>query len=198
MIPLRSIARRMLPFLSLYISSFLAMALLAMSSAHALDPRATDIIALRLGMVEANVTARLAEQGFDGPAFRRDHQPCRLDASRRCLIAISTRTLDGWISVTFDRASIDEPDRVVTIAYWLDAKRSGEAEAITVSLLERYGPPDIANPMTWCDRPTGIGPCSVNRANMILQTSNGNAMLLRMTEKSPTPQSQAPARGPIR
>ncbi len=187
MIPLRSVALFML----------LCM-LFCPSSAHAFDPRATDIIALRLGMVEADVAAKLLEQGFDGPAFRRDHQPCRLDASKRCLISISTRTMDGWISVTFDRASTNDPDRVVTIAYWLDAKRSGEAEAITVSMLERYGPPDIASPMTWCDRPTGIGPCSVNRANMVLQASNGSAMLLRLTERSPTPQSQSQARGSVR
>jgi len=180
------------------VRSILFFLLIAAQSAHAFDPRATDIIALRLGMVEAEVTAKLKDQGFDGPAFRRDHQPCRLDASRRCLISISTRTMDGWISVTFDRAVVSDPDRVVTIAYWLDAKRSGEAEAITVSMLERYGPPDIANPMTWCDRPTGIGPCSVNRANMVLQASNGSAMLLRLTEKSPPPQSQAQAPSPVR
>lgn len=186
----------MIPLRSVVLLILLAISLLTPSPARAFDPRATDIIALRLGMVEAEVTVKLQEQGFDGPAFRRDHQPCRLDASKRCVTSVSTRTLDGWISITFDRASINDPDRVTTIAYWLDAKRTGEAEAITVSMLERYGPPDIANPMTWCDRPTGIGPCSVNRANMVLQSSSGSAMLLRLTEKSPTPQSQA--RGPAR
>ena len=160
--------------------------LLTIHTAHAFDPKATDVLSLRLGMGEAEVTAKLSEQGFAGPTFRRDYQPCRLDAAARCLVSLSTRTLDGRVVVEFDRPSASGPDRVTAIAYLLDAKRPGEPEAITISVVERYGPPDIAHPMTWCDRPTGIGPCSPHRAHMTLQGEAGAPLVLRLTEKSPT------------
>jgi hypothetical protein len=131
--------------------------LLAPASGHAFDATQADIIGLRLGMTDTDVTAAMQRQGF---AVTYDRS------------AIAARTKDGRLTVDFT------DDRVVRqIRYTLDAKGAAATESIRASVLDRFGPPDQAQPMGWCRTPGRDGMCPQTAAALTFQADTHTLML---------------------
>lgn len=141
--------------------------------AGAFDPRITDILLLRLGMTEAQALERLRAQGWSGPLVKRDMRPC---AGGQCLAALHARTRDGLVDVTFATGRDGVPV-AVRIDYTIDGKSPAEAFAIEQGAVTRYGPPILANPMTWCDRAHGSPACPRDGARLMLRAGDGVQVL---------------------
>lgn len=145
----------------------------------AFDPRSVDIIAYRLGMTEAEVTALLERQGFRASGFHRSDTPCPGAPGRRCALDLDARTRDGSLRFVFS------PDPVLPtverISYVFDAKRPNEPEAVERSVLDRYGPPTTQSPMTWCDRRAGTGPCPANAPRLVFEPGAGSSRVLTLS-----------------
>jgi hypothetical protein len=154
--------------------------LLIACTALAFDPSAVDILTLRLGMTELQVIERLNAQGYVDPQLRRIDRPCPGHAAARCLAEIVARTRDGWLAIGFvgRTAGTEVVDR---IAYTFDARRPGEPDAIEASVLNRYGPPTIRQPMTWCDRLAAADRCSPNVARLSFGPGIAPARVLTLT-----------------
>lgn len=157
--------------------------------AEALDPRRTDILTLRLGMDEAAVTDLLEAQGYMAARFTRTQPSCDGKSGSRCLSSLSTRTKDGLLEVDFSAASSagTASRRVVRISYTFDGKHPGEPEAIETSVLERYGPPTMRTPMTWCDQPDPAGRCQPTGARLILAHGRGPSQVLTLVDRDLPP-----------
>jgi hypothetical protein len=112
---------------------------LATSPGHAFDAAQAEIIGLRLGMADIDVTAALRRQGF---AVTTDHG------------ALVARTLDGQVTVY-----LTGTQTVRRISYTLKGYGAGETEKIEGSVLDRFGPPDQAKPMAWCRKLGRDGMC---------------------------------------
>lgn len=142
------------------------------------DPRVVDIIAYRLGMTEAEVTATAERQGFHDAAFRRIEAPCPDTPARPCLIGIEARTKDGGLRFGF---STTTPPVVERIVYTFDARKPNEPEALERAVLSRFGPPTTTGPMTWCDRRTGFGPCSPDAPRLVFEAGPGSSRILTLS-----------------
>jgi hypothetical protein len=117
-----------------------AMAILLVASrGYALDAAEVDIIGLRLGMADTEVTAALQRQGF---AVTHDHG------------MLLARTRDGQLSV-----EIGADNAVREIRYTLRGHHVGEPDAIEAAVLDRFGPPSQSQPMMWCRVPGRDGTC---------------------------------------
>lgn len=149
-------------------------------SALAFDPRAIDIIAFRLGMSEAEVTATLARQGFLNASFRRQDTPCATGSSHRCIRVIDARTSDG--SLRFHFSDTAEPI-VERISYTFDGRKPNEPNALENAVVGRYGPPTTHAPMTWCDKPAGTGTCAPNAPRLVFEPGVGASRILTLTQR---------------
>jgi hypothetical protein len=110
------------------------------TSALALDPLHTEIITLRLGMTEAEIANQLAIQGYkttpDGPG-------------------VQARTRDGFLRVVFS------PDgRARRIAYTFNGRGLNEGAILRAAMVDHYGRPSVAEPLSWCASPAASGSCS--------------------------------------
>jgi len=120
-------------------------ALLASSPSRAFDATGADIIGLHLGMPEAEVVASLAHQGYE---------------MTRTPDSIAAKTMDGRVLVTWSA------ERGVTrIHYSLWGRTSAPAK-IQEAILDRFGNPDQAKPMTWCRAIGQDGLCPTDQASL--------------------------------
>lgn len=128
------------------IPTLAAALLLVAAPAGAFDAQGADIIGLRLGSPEADAVSILGRQGF--PA---------------------TRVRDGLVAATRDGTlAIDlAGDRVHEIRYTFNAHGAGESDKIPASVLNRFGPPNQANPMAWCQLDGRDGRCLPAAASLI-------------------------------
>ncbi|MGE0418119.1 MAG: hypothetical protein AB7O80_15045 [Acetobacteraceae bacterium] len=154
--------------------------MLAAATARAFDPQAIDILTLRLGMTEAQVTERLASQGYVEAQQRHLMRPCAEHQAIHCLATIAARTKDGLLEIGFT-GEIPGTEAVDRIVYTLDGRRPGEPEAIETSVLQRFGPPTNRVPMTWCDRPVASGPCPQDMARLSFVPGHGFERVLSLT-----------------
>ncbi len=116
----------------------------------AFDPAEAEIIGLRLGMQDTEVTAVLRRQGF---AVTHDHD------------ALLAKTLDGDVAITIG------PDHAAhVIRYTLRGKGAGEGEKIMTSVLDRFGPPNQLKPMGWCRTILNNGTCPAEAASLTFRS----------------------------
>ncbi len=125
---------------------------------HALDPASADILDLRLGMDEQQVAAVLARQGIPPNRIVRKAGECAGD--QRCASIITITTADGTMTISLGTigpgqpAPNDDPSAAVSkITYAFRGWGADEPRAIAESVLERFGQPNQAEPMTWCHHP---------------------------------------------
>ncbi len=149
------------------------------TAAHGFDPRAVDIIAFRLGMTEAEVTDIIEHQGFRDTTFRRQDAPCAHAANRRCVAAIEVRTKDGGLRFLF--ATNAAHPTVERISYTFDGRKPNEPDALERAVVDRYGPPTVQAPMTWCDRNPGTGPCPADAPRLTFQPGEGSSRVLTLS-----------------
>lgn len=170
---------------SRFIATLLLM-LCATGPARTLDPKGVDLLMLRLGMTEAEVTAVLAAQAYTGPDFQRSTRSCTADRVARCEVLITTRTMDGRLDVRLARVDPILGVPVATsIVYTFDGRRPGEREAIAISAQERYGRPDIGHPMTWCRLLPGQDRCAPGSAQLTLRPGTPPTQVLALTDGEP-------------
>ena len=146
------------------------------------DPRAVDIVSYRLGMTHERVLGLLKSQGYNDPPPRLRDTDCIDAPGTRCVTMIEARTKDGTLLIHFTPPT--RAAAVTEIAYTLDARRPGEPEAVEQAVLDRYGTPTSANPMTWCDRPPGGGPCAPHEPRLSFRHGVGVARILTLTQGS--------------
>ena len=139
--------------------------LLPVTPGKALDATGTDIIGLRLGMPERQIVAVLQHQGF---AVARDHG------------ALTARTRDGQL--TIDLAA---NGAVRQIRYVFTGHGAGEPQTIRASMLDRFGPPDQAIPMAWCQAARPNGTCPASRASLTFRPETLTLVLRAGTRESP-------------
>lgn len=152
-----------------------------------LDPRLVDLLTLRLGMTEPEVTLHLLAQGIAPAAVARHRLACSDAPTRSCLDSVTAPTMDGQLRVHF-RTRADASSAVVdSITYTLRARAPGEHEMIHSSVLERYGTPNTSNPLTWCAQPERNGNCPQDRARLTLQPGPGVAMTLTLADPEAPP-----------
>lgn len=149
------------------------------TTAHGFDPRGVDIIAFRLGMTEHEVTDIIERQGFRNTSFRRGDAPCTASPDRRCIATIEVRTRDGGLRFLFS-ATAAEPT-VVRISYTFDGRKPNEPDALERAVVDRYGPPTVQTPMTWCDRRPGTGPCPTDAPRLTFQPGDGSSRVLTLS-----------------
>ena len=142
----------------------------------AIDPRAIDILTLRLGMTGAEVTARLAAQGVRAEAFNQAEGE-RTDPQGGTLGTMSARTRDGVLTIRFDGAPGTEP-RVSRIAYQLGGRAPREGDMIQASAVNRFGAPDAMRPLTWCRNVTPDGACPMDQPRLTLEAGSMNILTL--------------------
>jgi hypothetical protein len=120
--------------------------LLAATPSNALDTTEADIIGLRLGMPEAEIIVALRRQGF---AVAHDHG------------ALTTYTRDGQLTVDLN------PNRAAQrIRYAFAGNGVGESGKLLAAILDRFGPPDQATPMVWCQALGRNGICPESAASL--------------------------------
>jgi hypothetical protein len=119
---------------------------LAAAPANAFDPAGADIIGLRLGMPEAAIVATIRDQGF---AVSRDQG------------ALLARTRDGRLMI--DVAGAQGAWR---IRYVFTGHGPGEPEKIEAAIVDRFGPPDQARPMAWCQAVGRDGLCPAHAPSL--------------------------------
>jgi hypothetical protein len=120
--------------------------LLAASPGDALDAARTDIIGLHLGMPEAEIVDGLKRQGFSVV-----YENGRLFA----------KTRDGQLTI-----DLADNQGARQIRYVFTGRGMGEQEKIRASVIERFGAPDQAKPMTWCHAGHD-GTCPADRASLM-------------------------------
>ncbi len=128
----------------------LALMLAPMLRAQAFNPERVDILRLQLGMTEAQVNAILLRQGIATSRIRRSQPPCP-DAGS-CVVTLVAPAQDGELTIVLTPAAGADP-RVHQITYVITNHAINQTEAVTDSVLGRFGPPDQADPMTWCRAP---------------------------------------------
>ena len=107
--------------------------------AWALDPMRADILSLRLGMTEAEATARLAAQGL---------RWTRVPGS------IQAVTKDGGLTI-----GLAESGPIARIAYTFTGRGQNEDAVIRAAVIDHYGQPSTEAPLTWCRAPAPDGRC---------------------------------------
>ena len=118
----------------------------------AFSPDQTDILGLRLGMMEAAVMDGLLRQGIRPERVARRVGTCAAVAD--CVTTLTGPTHDGELTIDLR----GKPPMVDRIAYRLFGRASGGPDLIIESALTHYGPPDQREPMAWCQRQsTGDG-----------------------------------------
>jgi len=148
------------------ISTALAVALTGFvaTAGHALNPAGLDIIGLRLGMTEPQVVAVLQRQGAQaGRIVRRDS---RCGNHPGCDVTITAPTIDGAVSISLSTPNNGGGPVVKQISYKLNDRAIGEAEKIRSSMVDRFGTPDQARPMTWCLRLASNGSCPADEPSL--------------------------------
>lgn len=148
-------------------------------TAQAFDPRVVDIIDFRLGMTEAEVTAIIERQGFRDSTFQRRDIPCTASPDRRCVSAIEVRTRDGRLR--FEFATTHSEPAVVRISYTFASRKPNEPDALERAVVDRYGPPTVAAPMTWCDQRPGTGPCPAGTPRLTFEPGEGSTRVLTLS-----------------
>lgn len=154
-------------------------------SATAFDPRGVDILTLRLGMTEPEVTRLLTLQGFADATYEIHRMACRADATASCVSAIRARTRDGTLDIGFTEIPGAARTVVDRIIYVLDGKRPGEPDAIRMSVINRYGSPSVENPMSWCARPTSAGTCAPDQPRLTFRPGAWPSSVLSLTTAEP-------------
>jgi hypothetical protein len=126
----------------------LATTAILLTSPHgfAFDVAQADIIGLRLGMADSEVTATLRRQGY---TVTHDHE------------ALLARTLDGQLTI-----DIGADHAAHEIRYTLRGNGLQEGEKIEASVLNRFGPPDQSKPMGWCRVLRRDGRCPAGAASL--------------------------------
>jgi hypothetical protein len=147
------------------VSCAIGLAVLVATVGHATHPDSFDILGLRLGMAEPQVDAILRRQGVARP-ITREASPCQDHDA--CDVTILAHTVDGALTI---RLVADAGGRLLTpivvrIAYTLKGTAMGEAAMISSSVVERFGPPDQANPMAWCESVTADRACPANKISL--------------------------------
>ncbi|WP_428487256.1 hypothetical protein [Rhodopila sp.] len=136
----------------------------AATTCHALNPANLDIVGLRLGMAEPQVDALLLRQGIPISRINRSVERCR--SSQACDVMITASTKDGTLTISLNKINIEADPTVGRIAYVLRGHAAGEAKIIEASVLERFGQPDQAVPMTWCQNPSANQICSAGQPSL--------------------------------
>lgn len=165
----------------------LAMALMVfpIAAGHALNAASMDILGLRLGMAEPQVAAILLRQGIPQSRITRNVGACQ--GQPGCNVTIMAPTRDGQVSVGLarDEADAEASPVVAQIVYTLKGTQPNEAPMIRSSVLERFGPPDQASPMTWCQGPTK-GICRPEQPSLQFSPESLTLVLKAATLKPPT------------
>ena len=136
--------------------------LMIMSTAivgHASNSRTLDILGLRLGMGEPQVDALLQRQGVPASRIIRTGGLCQEHPG--CDVTITAPTPDGELTISL-MSNDRDPEAALAVAqinYTLRGTKMGEHEMIRSSMLQRFGLPNQANPMTWCHSVTANGNC---------------------------------------
>lgn len=123
-----------------------AAVVLAVAPANAFDPAGAEIIGLRLGMPEAAIIATLREQGF---------------TLHQVPGTLLVRTPDGQLTVDFA-----PPQGAWQIRYVFSGHGPGEPEKIEAAIIDRFGPPDQARPMAWCQAVGRDGLCPIQAPSL--------------------------------
>jgi hypothetical protein len=135
----------------------LSMAVLATTPACAFDATGADIIGLRLGMPEVDLVAGLKRQGF---LVRQDKG------------TLTATTRDGQITVQF-AGDLGAQE----IRYVFTGRLAGEPEKIRASVIDRFGAPDQAKPMTWCRAVGHDGLCPDDHASLTFKPESVTLLL---------------------
>ncbi len=110
------------------------------SPAWAIDASGADILGLRLGMSEQDVTAQLAHQEFPATTL-----PDRCKENDVCLVTAETR--DGWLRITLSgRAGARQ------LEYVFRGHGHGEPQKIQAAMTDRFGDPNQQTPMAGAAR----------------------------------------------
>lgn len=113
----------------------------------ALDPMRTDILGFRLGMTETEVLNKLTIQG----AGVTRAGPC---GQSPCVVPVLARLTDGTMTIQFG------PDgRVRRVDYRFAGPVAKDNPIVREAVLDHYGAPAAADPLSWCRRPTEHGSC---------------------------------------
>lgn len=115
----------------------LLMVLVLGGPAWGFDPRAAEILALRLGMTSAEVSGKLRTQVQNVPEEKAG--------------TITARTVDGEMRVDFS-----QDGRVHRITYTIFVHGTYEFPLIRAALVERYGQPSAPEPLAWCLTPSSM------------------------------------------
>ncbi len=148
------------------VSCAIGLTVLVPTCGYATHPDAFEILGLRLGMVEPQVDSILRRQGVAASRMTRKANPCQDHDA--CDVTIVAPTLDGALTI---RLVADAGGRVTTpivvrIAYTLKGTAMGEAAMISASVTGRFGRPDQASPMTWCESVTADRECPANKISL--------------------------------
>jgi hypothetical protein len=158
---------------------------MAIRPAAALDPRDADILRLHLGMGEAEMMARLAEQGA---AMQDRGRLCADDHTPRCQTRIVAKTLDGTLTITLadpmPETATREP-RVSSVLYRVSLRRASEATQIQESMIDRFGEPSSQSPLAWCGAPAPGHACPADRPRLSFEVGPGMSWLLALTAGAP-------------
>ncbi len=131
--------------------------LLGATQSYAFDVTQADIIGLRLGMADTDVTAALRRQGY---AVTHDHE------------VLLANTLDGQISV-----EIGADHAAHEIRYTLRGAGVGEGAKIQSSVIDRFGEPNQSNPMVWCRMVKRDGMCPTGAPSLTFRPDTLTLML---------------------
>jgi hypothetical protein len=148
------------------VSCAIGLGVLVSTAGHATPPDSFDILELRLGMAEPQVDAILRRQGVAAGRISRQASPCQDNDA--CDVTILAPTRDGTLTIRLvaDAGARTANPIVVRIAYTLKGAAMGEAGMISSSVVGRFGPPDQARPMTWCESLTAERACPVNKISL--------------------------------
>jgi hypothetical protein len=136
-----------------------ALIVLPAGASRATNPGSIEIKGLRLGMTATQVDTALLHQGILASRITRTASPCQ--EGRGCDVTVTAPTVDGKLAIRLvaRQGDASADGTVERITYTLRGFASGEGEMITTSVLDRFGRPDQATPMTWCKQPTTDGIC---------------------------------------
>jgi hypothetical protein len=158
---------------------------MALRPAAALDPRDADILRLHLGMGEAEMMTRLAEQGA---AVQDRDRLCADDHTPRCQTRIVAKTIDGMLTITL----ADPPPetaareaRVNSVLYRVGSRGVAEAKQVQAAMLERFGEPSSQSPLAWCGAPALGHACPADRPRLSFQIGPGVSWQLALTAGEP-------------
>ncbi|MDR3537032.1 MAG: hypothetical protein P4L71_11085 [Acetobacteraceae bacterium] len=144
--------------------------LLPIRPATAFDPHQVDVLTLRLGMTEAQATERLLAQGIPIQAIDGQRHPCPDSPRGTCLTTVTAPTKDGRLVLHFRPDGHGTASHTVdSIIYTLRFHSFGEPAMIRTSVLGRYGPPNVLDPLTWCAQVGRNGTCPADQPRLTFQ-----------------------------